>query len=178
MGERALGIGLGLLTVALWICPIVAAFGSHGWDLKETLMPSETQVSEIKNKVEGLVVEDISEESVTVMNDEVNLTTNEFGIFVELDSPFTVSGKLLNISMKVSCESHDVLLGSGKMRENVVDLPASGTATFYLVGNLTPEGSRHIETFHEGNLPEVSVTGFLVELELYGVNVKVEKEED
>lgn len=177
MGEKALGIGLGLLSVALWIGPIAVAFHSHGWNLRETLMPNENQISAIENKVEGLVVDEISEDYLTVVDKEIDPTTNEFEIVVELDSPLTVSGKLLNISIDVSCESHDVSLGSVELKENVVNLPAEGTVTFSLLGSLTSEGNRHIETFHGGNLPEISISEVLIELELYGINVKLESEE-
>lgn len=177
MGKRALGIGLGLLSLALWIGPIVAAFHSHGWDLKKTLMPNENQISAIENKVEGLVVDKISEDALTVENKEANLKTSEFGIVVELDSPLNVPGKLLNISIQFSCESHDVILGSVEMKENAVTLPADGSVTFSLVGSLTPKGNRHIETLHERNLPEVSITDILVELEIYGIKVKIKNEE-
>lgn len=178
MGERALGIGLGLLSVALWVSPIVAAFHSHDWNLKETVMPNENQISAIENKVEGLVVDEISEDYLTVANKEVNLTTNEFEILLELDSPLNVSGKLLKFSLEVSCERHDVFLGSVEMKKNVENLPAGGTATFALVGSLTPGGNRHIDTMHGGDLPEVTVTDFLLKLEVYGVNVKVEDVEE
>ena len=52
MKERTLGIGLTLLSIAIWIGPIAAAFGTNGWDIRKTIMPDEGEINAIQNKIE------------------------------------------------------------------------------------------------------------------------------
>lgn len=54
MGERTLGFCLRLLSIAIWISPIIAAFAAHGWDPKETLMP-DREIEIIKESIIDLL---------------------------------------------------------------------------------------------------------------------------
>ncbi len=172
-----MGIGLFLLSIALWVGPIVAAFAANGWDLKATVMPSEDQMSEITDQIEGLFDGDFSEDVMEFTDNQINLGTGEFRVTVQLQSPFNIDVKIKSISLEVSCEQHDVPLGSVQMEESEVNVPANGTATFTLVGTLTSAAIQHITTVHGGDLPGINSTDMVLELEFYGVAVSIENME-
>ncbi|MEA1904522.1 MAG: hypothetical protein U9M97_01395 [Candidatus Hadarchaeota archaeon] len=172
MGERALGIGLLLLSIALYVGPIVVAFGANGWDLKATVMPSQSEMDKVRDKIENVFGGEFSEPDI--VDNTVNLTTGEFSVTFEFKSPFNLDVKITDVSLGFSCEQHDVPLGSAQMEEPEVDLPADGTARFTIVGTLTSEGRRHIEDFHGGDLPGIALTDEIFEFEVYGVTVRVE----
>lgn len=173
MGERALSWGLRLLGIALFVGPFIAAFAVHNWDLQAAVMPSQEEISGVKDVLEGMFDGEFSENAFTVSSptpygvDGISMTVN-------LVSPFNRDVKITDISGGVSCKQHGVLLAYVQMDEQEVDLPANGTATFTLAGMLTPEGNQHIVNVHGGSLPDVTPTDMSFELEFYGVTVRVE----
>lgn len=172
MGERALGIGLLLLSIALYVGPILAAFAAHNWDLEATVMPSQSDMDKVRDRIENMFGGEFSEPDI--VDNAVNLTTGEFSATFEFKSPFNLDVKITDVSLGLSCARHDVPLGSAQMEEPEVDIPANGTARFTVVGTLTPEGRRHIEDFHGGVLPDIALTDGIIEFEVYGVTVRVE----
>lgn len=138
MRKKALGIGLGLLSVALWVGPIVIAFGSHGWDLNETVLPSEEQRNNIQNRVENLLGEDnFSEGELTITGGSIegnNVTLN-----VEFSSPFGFPLTIENFHAKVSDEKEGIIFATVRI-DREIKIEKRGTGNFTLSGKLTEEG--------------------------------------
>ncbi len=176
MGERALGWGLRLLGIALFIGPFIAAFAAHNWDLQAAVMPSQAERDEVKERLTGVFAEEFSGDILENQGPPtIDLMTNQVSVTVKFTSPFNLDVKITDISGGFSCEQHgDVLLAYVQMVEQEVDLPANGTATFSLVGTLTPGGNQHIVDVHGGSPPGVTPTDVSFELEFYGVTVRVE----
>lgn len=162
------------MTIALWVGPIVAAFASNNWDLKATVMPSEDQISGVKDQVENIIGGEFSENILEITDNQINLTTGEFEAKVEFKSPFNINVEITEFSLGISCEQHDMPLGSVQMEEQEVNVSANGAATLTLVGTLTSQGTQHIDTVHRGVLPSITLTNSVLELEAYGVTVRME----
>ncbi len=176
MGERALGWGLRLLGIALFIGPFIAAFAAHNWDLQAAVMPSQEEMDEVRETISGVFSGEFSGDILENQGPPtIDLVTSQVSVTVKFTSPFNLDVKITDISGGFSCEQHgDVLLAHVQMDEQEVNLPANGTATFTLVGTLTPEGNQHIVNVHGGSPPSVTPTNMSFELEFYGVTVRVE----
>lgn len=172
MGERALGIGLLLLSVALFVGPIVVAFAANDWDFKATMMPSQEELDEVKDRIENMFEAEFSEDMLNLVSSMVS--PSEIRATINFVSPFNVDVKITEISGGISCEEHDVPLGFVHMEEQEVDVPVNGTATFHLVGKYASGGYQHIVDAHGGDLPDFAPTDMVLELEFYGVTVRVE----
>ena len=172
MGERALGWGLRLLGIALFVGPFVAAFAVHNWDFKTALMPSQTEIDEVRSRL-GLSGDGFSENPFTMGTPTLDGTTVR--ITGSFTSPFNLPVKIMDISFGVSCK-HGVRLISMQMEEEEIEVQPRGTATFTLVGMLTQEGNQHILDYHGGAMPELTPTDLSFELELYGVTLRLSME--
>ncbi|KXB03136.1 hypothetical protein AKJ48_04195 [candidate division MSBL1 archaeon SCGC-AAA261O19] len=177
LSRRALGIGLALLSIALWVGPIVAAFASNGWNLKETVMPSQDELSRVKDKVGGLTEGGFSENTLQIVDNQMDLTTGEFEATLEFESPFNIDVKITEFSFELYCEQHDFKLVPVQLEENEVSIPASAIVQFDIVGSLTSQGRQHIIDNHGGKLPEPSLENPVFELESYGVTIRMENME-
>ena len=174
MGERALGWGLRLLGIALFISPFIAAFAVHNWDFKAALMPSQAEMDEVKGMLSGLFGEGFSENAFTVGTS--TLVGATVRITVSFTSPFNIPVKIMDISCGVSCQ-HNVRLTSVQMEEKGVEIQPKGTETFALVGTLTQEGNQHILDYHGGAMPDdLNPTDLNFELEFYGVTLRLSME--
>ena len=172
MGERALGWGLRLLGIALFIGPFIAAFAVHNWDFKAALMPSQAEIDEVKGMLSGLFGEGFSpEKAFTVETSTLDGTAVR--ITVGFTSPFNLPVKIMDISCGVSCQ-HNVRLASVQMEKKGVEIQPKGTATFALIGTLTQEGNQHILVYHGGAMPDdFNPTDLNFELEFYGATLKL-----
>ncbi len=174
MGERALGIGLFLLSIALYVGPLFIAFAANGWDLEATVMPRQEELDAVEDRVENILGAEFSERTLNLVSSTV--TPTEIRATINFVSPFNVDIKITEISGEMSCEEHHVSFGSVHIEEGEVDIPAYGTVSFHLVGTLTPGGYQHIEDFHGGDLPDFTITDGVFEMESYGVTLRAEVE--
>lgn len=172
-----MGICLVLLSIALWVGPIVAAFASNGWNLKETVMPSQDELSGVKDKIGGLSEGGFSENMMQIVDNQMNLSTGEFAATLEIESPFNIDIKITEFSFDLYCEQHDNKLGSVQLEKSEVNIPASTTVQFDIVGTLTSQAIQHITNVHGGDLPESAFKNPVFELESYGVTITMENME-
>ena len=162
-----------MLSAVLFLGPIAAAFASHNWDLKATVVPSEDEISAVKDRLGGIFEENISSEEVFDIRDST-VEPDEMEAIVDFNSPFHIDVKIKEISGKVFCRAHGVYLGSIHLMEEEVSVPADGKATFHVIGEMTSEGYQHVQEDHGGELPDIRLSGMVFELEAYGVKVRVE----
>jgi len=160
MGERALGWGLKLLGIALFIGPFIAAFAAHNWDIQAAVVPSQAEMDEVNERVSGLVVEEgFSEDPFTLGTPK--FSNNTVSVTVEFTSPFKIPIKITDLSASISGQG-----GQGaqvQMEEAEVDVPANGTANFTLVGPYLGTPPTNPES------SDVNIT-----FELYGVTLQVQ----
>jgi len=167
MGERALGWGLRLLSIALWVGPLIAALGIHGWDIRAAVMPSQAEIGEITERFQGLFGEGSMEVTSSTL-DGATITTT-----VKFTSPFNFRVEVTDVSGSIFCQMHNVRLASAGMEGDRVTIQPRGEAILALVGTLTPEGSQHISKVHGGALPAaLGFTGSL-QAESYGVTMRI-----
>lgn len=161
MGERALGWGLRLLGIALFIGPFIAAFAVHNWDIQATVMPSQAEIDELEEKVTGLFDEEFSEDMFTVGDPTYSGTT--IRVTVGFASPFKLPIKIRDLSASMSDQG--VQVAQVQMEEAEVDVPANGTVNFTLIGSFTGAPPTDPEP------TEVNIT-----LEVYGVTLQLQME--
>jgi hypothetical protein len=158
MGERALGWGLRLLGIALFVGPFIAALAVHNWDLQATVMPSQAEMNEIEKRVTGLFGEGFSEDTFTLGTPTFSDTT--IRVTVGFTSPFKLPVKITDLSVSISDQG--VQVGQVRMEEAEVEVPANGTVNFTLIGSYT------------GALPtDPQPTDMNITFEVYGVTFQV-----
>jgi hypothetical protein len=157
MGERALAWGLRLLGIALVIGPLLIALGTHNWDIKAAVLPSENEMKQIENSVTGIFGGGPSEN--TFNYSILPPADGNIRVSIQFTSPFNVPIKIDNISASVSYQ------GGGKENvylENEVEVPAQATVNFMLIGTYT------------GVLPtNPQLSSADITFESYGVTVSV-----
>lgn len=158
MGKKALGIGLTLLSIALWVGPIVAAFGSHGWSLRDTVVPDQTQMNGIEDRIDGLVKEGSSSEDLFSFT-ESNLDGYDVSLNAEFKSPFNFALTIENL--EITLTDSGVELCTVKMTEERIDLEPGGTKSLRLSGLLTEEGKSYLQGGEVPNDAEIS-NGILI----------------
>lgn len=162
MGERALGWGLRLLGIALFIGPFIAAFAVHNWDLQAAVMPSQAEIDEVKEKLSGLVAEEGFSEDPFTLGTPI-FSNNSVRVTVGFTSPLKIPMKITDISASISDQG--VQVAQVQMEETEVDVPANGTANFTLIGSFTGTPPTDPEP------TEVNIT-----LEVYGVTLQIQME--
>jgi len=159
LGERALGWGLKLLGIALFVGPFIAAFAVHNWDLQATVMPSQEEMDELKEMLSGLFGGGFSEDTFTLENP--TYSGGKIRIPVRFTSPLNLPIKITDISLTISDQGVEV--AQVEMEETEIEIPANGTVNFTLIGPYT------------GTLPtnpqpaDVNIT-----LEAYGVTLQMQ----
>ena len=156
LGERALGWGLKLLGIALFVGPFIAAFAVHNWDLQATVMPSQEEMDELKETLSGLFGEGFSEDTFTLENP--TYSGGKIRIPVRFTSPLNLPIKITDISFAISDQGVEV-----EMEETEVEIPANGTVNFTLIGPYT------------GTPPtDPQFTDMNITFEVYGVTLQVQ----
>ena len=159
MGERALGWGLKLLGIALFVGPFIAAFAVHNWDLQATVMPSQEEMDELKERLSGLLGEGFSEDTFPLENP--TYSGGKIRIPVRFTSPLNLPIKITDISFAISDQGVEV--AQVEMEETEVEIPANGTVNFTLTGPYT------------GTLPtDPQPTDVNITLEAYGVTLQMQ----
>lgn len=133
MGERALGWGLKLLGIALFVGPFIAAFAVHNWDFQATVMPSQEEMDELEETLSGLFGEGFSEDTFTLGTP--TFSGNTIRIPVGFTSPLNLPVKITDLSFTISDQG--VELAQVEMEETEVEIPANGTVNFTLTGSYT-----------------------------------------
>lgn len=159
MKERALKWVLRLLGIALLIGPILVAFSMNNWDLRQTVLPSESEMSQVSESVSGLFGGGISQNPFEWQDPIVTGTT--IRLPVKFTSPFNAPIKITDISATVSDQG--VQIAELRMEEDEVEVSAKGTANFTLAGSFS-------------GMPPVSpqfsrLTG---NFEMYGLTVQIQ----
>lgn len=159
MGERALGWGLKLLGIALFVGPFIAAFAVHNWDLKATVMPSQEEMDEITETISGLFGEGFSENPFTF--EDPTYSGGKVRIPVRFTSPINLPIKITDLSFTISDQGVEV--AQVEMEETEVEIPANGTVNFTLIGPYT------------GTLPtDPQPTDVNITFEAYGVTLQMQ----
>jgi len=161
MGERALGWGLRLLGIALFIGPFIAAFAAHNWDLQAAVMPSQEEMDEVKGRLTGLVAEGGFSENPLTFGDPIYSDTT-ISVTVGFTSPLKVPIKITDLSASISDQG--VQVGQVQMQETEVDVPAEGTVNFTLIGSYT------------GFPTNPEPTDVNIAFELYGMTLQIQIE--
>jgi hypothetical protein len=157
MGERALKWGLRLLGIALAIGPLLIALGTHNWDIKAAVLPSENEINEIENSVTGIFGGGPSEN--TIHYSILPPSDSNIRVSVQFTSPFNIPIKIKDVSASVSDQG--VNIAQVHMQEDEVEVPAKATVNFTLVGPYT------------GGLPtNPQLSGANITFELYGVTIQ------
>lgn len=174
MGKRALNAGLGLLTFALILGPIVIAFGTHNWGLKETVFPSENQIDDIRNRVEGLMGDsETSEETFSVTGSKIS--GDDFSVSLDFTSPLNFRIVLEEIEGTLSEDG--VKLGSIELVEENVEVEKRATRSITLEGVLTEQGKGRIEDIYGGEVPaDVELSEGTLRFRASGVSVEISLE--
>lgn len=173
MGERALRVGLLLLSLVLSVGPILAAFASEGWDLRSTLIgdlgPLQDLTSEGKEpEAEAGEPQFLGE--VTRDNLPPLLLT------LTLSNPYSFSLGVENQSLDVFCQEDNVRVGVGRLEGKILEPESRENLTFLV--EFTPEGSRHLLERHvRGSYLEamLELRGDF-RLDLYGLKFRVSQE--
>lgn len=172
MGERALKWGLRLLGILLFIGPLLIALGTHNWDIKAAVLPSENEMKEIEESVKGIFGE-TPIENFAFSNPTYDINTGSFSAEVSFKSNVNLLLTITDLSGYVTCAEHGVRLGPISMQEQSVVVPKNGNASFTAVGTATSEGMLHIATSHAGNLPTIGLENASFTIELYGVSLQI-----
>jgi hypothetical protein len=156
MGERALAWGLRLLGIALAIGPLLIALGTHNWDIKAAVLPSDAEIKEVEDSVKGVFGGGFSENTFSIGSPTI--VGNTIRISVSFTSPFNIPIKIKDISASVS--NQGVEIAQVQMQEDEVEVPATATVNFTLVGAYT------------GGLPtNPQLSGAGITFEFYGVTI-------
>lgn len=159
MGERALGWGLKLLGIALFVGPFIAAFAVHNWDLQATVMPSQEEMDELEERLSGLFGEGFSEDTFTLENP--TYSGGKIRIPVRFTSPIDLPIKITDLSFAISDQGVEV--AQVEMEETELEIPTNGTVNFTLTGSYT------------GTPPtDPQLTDMNVTFEVHGVTLQVQ----
>ncbi len=166
MKKRLLGIGLGLLTVALFIGPIAYAFYSNGWSVKDTVVPSDEQISSIQNKIQGTLGGGTFEMGDFELVENV-ITEDKITLVFSLSSP-----------PKFSIENMWLTLFYGQDKENLADLSLEKVEgkRITLSGQTTDTGKNIIKNSTDKQvLAKLQTGGMSFEFEASGITLIVKR---
>jgi len=174
MRDGALKWGLRLLGIALTIGPLLIALGTHNWDIKAAVLPSEAEIKEIEDSVKGIFGGGPSENTLSI-GSPTPTGNNTFRVSITFASPFNIPIKITDFSGYVACGDHpSVRLGQVSMQDDNVEIPPQGTRTITVIGTLTTGGIQHLADFHSGSLPSsIRPENMNVVFDIYGVSVQV-----
>ncbi|MBC7219671.1 MAG: hypothetical protein H5T49_06050 [Hadesarchaea archaeon] len=130
MRDGALKWALRLLGIALVVVPIVVALAAKDWDLKEAVLPSEQELSQVTEAVGGIFGGGFSEDTLSL--GEPTLSGSSVRVQATLKSPFQVPIKLKEFNLTISDQGMPPI--QLQMEEDELEIPAKGTAVFTLVG--------------------------------------------
>lgn len=171
MRKKIMGILLTLLSATLAIGPIFVAFNSNNWNLKETVMPQEGEIDEIKNRIESVLPDDFTEDAFFVK--ETSVDGSQLSITVEFTSPISNPITIEEFDLDIRDE-RDFLLGEIELKDET-KVPEKGKATIYFSGSLTGKGEEIIQKSYGGNIPSnTSFSDGSLKVRTSGITVTVD----
>ncbi|MGQ9787794.1 MAG: hypothetical protein ACUVQM_00540 [Candidatus Hadarchaeaceae archaeon] len=132
MRDGALKWALRLLGVALVVAPIIVALSARDWDLKDALLPSEQELSQVAESIGGIFGGGFSEDALSLS--EPTLSGSSVRVQATFKSPFKAPVKLKELTLTVSGQGMQPI--QLQMENDELEIPANGTATFALVGTV------------------------------------------
>ncbi|KXB07669.1 hypothetical protein AKJ51_00555 [candidate division MSBL1 archaeon SCGC-AAA382A20] len=173
MKRKAMGIGLGLLTVALWIGPVFVAFNSNNWSLKKTVAPSDEEIGDLTEKVESTMEQTNFPSDVFKVVDN-SLQGNVLTLTVQLKSPFSSTPVTVK-DLKIELSSQGKKVTTLEMEEKEVIVKPEESKLVHLSGKLSEKGlEKLVESEFEGGMfGGMEITGGYFEFEVSGVTVEI-----
>jgi hypothetical protein len=145
VGERALGWGLKLLGIALFVGPFIAAFAAHDWDLRAAVMPSEEEMAEVQEALTGLFGRGVG--NILTFGGIPPDAGQSFTVPVTFNSPFKFPVTITDLSGGISVANNTYRL---RMERESEDVPKLENKTFNVIGVLTTEDAGEIVLTFEG----------------------------
>ncbi len=174
MNRRLVGIGLGLLTVALFIGPIAYAFYSHGWDLKETVAPSGEQIKNIQESIQGAAGGGGSLPMGDLKVVENEITKDSISIGILFPSPFEFPASLENMKWELIHNVEGKKLATLTLQQDNVKLIPGENTQITLAGSTTSDGEKIIENSSQQEILMNMGTGDMIFVfEAYGITVEL-----
>jgi len=129
MNERTLRIGLILLSIALMVGPIIAAFAAKGWDLQATVMGD---LGPLENLTSGeLESGKFEAENLEII--EITGSLIRLGMPVNFTNPLSFSITVENVPVDVFRASDNYKLGQGWLQQKKVVLPESPGSVYIIM---------------------------------------------
>jgi len=185
---------LSLLSLALVLVPIVAAFAAHGWDPKATLLgesnPLETRFENIQNlntqkmfenttpdRIDDMSSTDLITHLQSLSLDELNTykqSPHSLSATVKINSPLDFPIKIKNISGSLKCNDNSVVLASARLAGNEVSFSAHETKNLSITGTITQEGITDLVThLLGGGFPtNIGIENIRASLDIYGIVIE------
>ena len=168
MGERALGWGLRLLGIALIIGPFIVALGTHNWDPKAAMLPSEEEISGLTDMLEGLRGEEFFFKYTElvdkrIVGDNLEITvrfTSTIGFDLEIDE----------FSSKLTCalETPHAYLANGNLKAPVT-IESYSSGELILTADIR-QAVAHYLAFHAGETPTINFEN--LSFQIYGITIE------
>jgi hypothetical protein len=191
---KVLGILLSLLSLALVLVPIVAAFAAHGWDPKATLLgesnPLETRFENLQNltaqnmfgdmtldRIDNMSPNDLINYLQSLSLDELNNYKQSFhslNATVPITSPLDFPIKIKNISGSLKCNDHDEVLANAHLVGGEVSFSAHETKNLSISGTTVQGGMTDLVThLLGGSFPtNIGIEDIRVSLDIYGIVIE------
>lgn len=137
MNKRLVGIGLGLLTIALWIGPIAMAFQANGWSLKKTIMPDQEDLNAVQQKIqEAMGQAGFSPDMFQPVDN--NLEGNTLSLTFQFQSPLDSEVKVKEIQLVLLKDGTEIV--TLNMEEDQVVVSPGESEQILVSGELSEEG--------------------------------------
>lgn len=163
--EKVLGILLFLLSLALVLVPILAAFSAHGWDPIATVMSGSTPLENMTNV-------NISENMMSLQNTSIDIPNGRLTATFQFTSLFNFSMKIKNFSGSTTCKDHNVSLGSIQLASEV-EFPPRASKNLTINCTLTTDSILHIINQHGGVPPSnIGFEDARFTIDIYGIIVE------
>jgi hypothetical protein len=155
--DTVLKLCLSLLGVFLAIGPLLAALGTHNWDIMAAVMPSQEEMNQTQNALTGLFGGSL-DNAVSVGTPE--LVGSTLRIPLTFNSPFNVPITITSLSSSIT--DGGTTIAQAQMAETQVNIETRGTGTITLAATYT------------GGIPsDPQLSGVNATFEIYGISVKL-----
>lgn len=183
--KRILGIGLGLLTLALWVGPIVMAFQTNDWSLKQTLLPGKGQLGGVQSNMQEIINKGTpSQDSFSLVDNTITEEEISFEIAftssLESDmEPFDTIN-IENASLVMSNRTDNTEIVTLKLEEPV-EIGPGEEKSIILSGTPTAAGKQMIRDAQDAGsvmmiFQNSEITGGIVRLRIAGLIIKISPE--
>ncbi len=176
MGEGALRAGLLLLSLALSVGPVLAAFASEDWDLRSTLLGDVGPFEDLTSQGREPTIETGGTAFQGAVAPENDLPPLVLSLILTNHYSFRLGMK--EVSVEVFCSDDGFRVGEGRLEKSVVVGPGSAENLRILL-IFTHEGSRHLLERH---VEDSCLHAFLnlrgnFTLDIYGLEIRVSVDE-